>query len=167
MQYYVVWPNGQKFGPVDVDTLRQWQLENRIDSQSIIENAATGQHMPASAVLGYGPSTYSPPPPGQPPMYHGYYRPNAPYPFGTGAKPAGTGETTAAYILGVLGIVGAVCALGICGMGPLANLIGLVLGIVGKSKNQPGAIGAIILNVIAMAVGAVFFVLAIASTVAG
>lgn len=163
MQYYVVWPNGQRFGPVDVDTLRKWHFENRIDAQSTLQDATTGQQMPAAAILGYGPSTYSPPPPNQPAPYQGYYRPNSPYPFGPAAKTKGTGETNAAYILGVLGIVGAVCPIGLCGFGPFANLIGLILAIVGKSKNQSGAVGAIMLNLIAMVVGAIFFVLGIVS----
>lgn len=166
MQYYVVWPNGQKFGPVDVDTLRKWQSESRIDAQSIIEDAATGHQMQASALLGYGPSRHIPPPANQPAPFHGYYRPDAPYPYGPDARAKGNGETTAAYILGALGIVGAVCPLTLCGLGPLANLIGVIIAIVGKSKSQPGAAGAIVLNIIAMAVGAVFFVLGIASFLA-
>lgn len=52
MKYFVIMPDGQKFGPADVDVLTQWAHEGRINSQTMLEDAATGQRAPASSVPG-------------------------------------------------------------------------------------------------------------------
>jgi hypothetical protein len=52
MQYYVVGPDGNKYGPADVPTLKAWIAENRIGPDSMLEDFNTGQRMPASQVPG-------------------------------------------------------------------------------------------------------------------
>ncbi len=52
MQYYVVSPDGQKYGPVDVPTLAQWAKESRITPDSILESMQDASRVPASQVPG-------------------------------------------------------------------------------------------------------------------
>lgn len=50
MNYYVQWPDGQKFGPADEATLAQWKAEGRITSETDLENAATGDKLKYSDI---------------------------------------------------------------------------------------------------------------------
>lgn len=43
MNYYVIWPDGKKFGPADVPTLAQWQREGRINEETSLEEVDTGR----------------------------------------------------------------------------------------------------------------------------
>jgi hypothetical protein len=101
MQYYVIGPDGNRYGPADVPTLRQWVLERRILPQSLLEDVRTGQRMPATAVLGPLEMPGQPMPgayPEQPTAYQG-----SPY-----ARPAydnGANELTYAIVFLVLGFV--------------------------------------------------------------
>src|SRR6478672_6495405 len=52
MQYYVIGPDGNKYGPADVPTLTTWITENRLTPQSMLEDFNTGQRVPASSVPG-------------------------------------------------------------------------------------------------------------------
>ncbi len=51
-QYFVIGPNGDKYGPADVDTLRMWSRENRVTAQTMLEDATTGARLMASAIPG-------------------------------------------------------------------------------------------------------------------
>ncbi len=46
---------GAKYGPADVDTLKQWVAENRLTPTSMLEDAATGVQIQASQVPGLFP----------------------------------------------------------------------------------------------------------------
>lgn len=121
MQYYVIGPDGNKYGPADVPTLKTWVAENRLTPESMLEDFNTGQRMPASAVPGLieGQPTAS----AQPGPAMGAASPysQAPSPGGTvynpNANPSdnGQGELTLAWVFGVLTLI---C----CGpiFGPLA-----------------------------------------------
>jgi hypothetical protein len=52
MQYYVIGPDGAKYGPGDVPTLKQWAADNRLSPQTILEDINTGQRMAAYQVPG-------------------------------------------------------------------------------------------------------------------
>jgi len=52
MQYYVIGPDGNKYGPADVPTLKQWVAENRLQPDSMLEDFNSGQRMPAASVAG-------------------------------------------------------------------------------------------------------------------
>ena len=52
MNYFVIMPDGQKYGPANVDTLTQWANEGRLQPTTIVEIEGTGQQMMASSVLG-------------------------------------------------------------------------------------------------------------------
>jgi hypothetical protein len=85
MQYFVVMPDGQKFGPADVNVLTQWAAEGRISSGTLLEDVSTGQRLPASQVVGImwpgapavseaPPRPQTPSPFAQPPAYSPYAR---------------------------------------------------------------------------------------------
>src|SRR4051812_43227507 len=52
MQYYVIGPDGAKYGPGDVPTLKAWAADNRLSPQTILEDVNTGQRLPAQQVQG-------------------------------------------------------------------------------------------------------------------
>ena len=52
MQFYVIGPDGAKYGPGDVPTLRAWAADNRLGPQTILEDVSTGQRVTANQVQG-------------------------------------------------------------------------------------------------------------------
>lgn len=52
-QYFVVdTTTGQKYGPADITTLNEWAQQGRVTPQTILEDSATGNQIPASSVAG-------------------------------------------------------------------------------------------------------------------
>lgn len=156
MQYFVIWPNGQRFGPANLATLQDWLRENRIDANTDLEEAGTGRKLKAGALLGLqgGSTQYQQPPdPSAGQSYSGYYRPT---PTSGMSHPlqssGGNTEITLAWIFGVLGLF-----LGLCC--PLFSVIGLVMALIAQTKRQANAVAAIVLNAIGIAIylGAMFF----------
>ncbi len=163
MNYFVIWPDGQRFGPVDLATLQQWQIENRVDNNTILEDAKNGNRIRAELVLGQAgipPTTtpFSQPSQTQNP-YVGYPR-NVSYPSSVQVANGKT-ELTVSYICGALGIALACC------IPIVVPIIGLVLGIVAKNKGQTGAGGAIALNVVGLVISGVLFLFGMASMFTG
>lgn len=87
MNYFVVDPTGQKYGPASVDVLNGWIQEDRLAPNSLLEDAATGQRMPASQVPGLQFPNAAPqtPPMGQMPS-------NPPGPVGAPQQFPGPGQ---------------------------------------------------------------------------
>ena len=54
MQYFVLTPSGQKFGPADLYTLAAWVKEGRVLPNTILEESTTGQQVMANQVAGLG-----------------------------------------------------------------------------------------------------------------
>ena len=52
MRYFVILPDGQKFGPADLATLNQWITENRLGPQSMLAPEDGGPNIAASMVQG-------------------------------------------------------------------------------------------------------------------
>lgn len=52
MKFYVIWSDGRKFGPADLATLNQWAQERRINRDTDVENAETGQRGRARDIQG-------------------------------------------------------------------------------------------------------------------
>lgn len=52
MQYYVIGPDGSKYGPADIPTLKQWAAENRLNPDAMLEDFNTGQRVTAAQVQG-------------------------------------------------------------------------------------------------------------------
>lgn len=66
MQFYVIGPDGSKFGPADVPKLAQWATEGRINASTMLENASTGERVAAAnlpdVLAPTSPPYVSPPP---------------------------------------------------------------------------------------------------------
>jgi hypothetical protein len=142
-RYYVLWPDGQKFGPADVPTLQRWVVENRVGPATVLENASSGQHVRASdlpslqTVLPYA----GPPGPGS-------------TVFVPSNRSSGTAEVTIAWVLGAIGLL---CC------GTPAAIGGVVLAAVAMSKRQPNATAALVFNIVVLVLGVIvgaFFSLA-------
>lgn len=52
MQYFVIWPDGQKFGPADVAKLNEWIGEKRINPDTDLESVVDGSRVKAKDVPG-------------------------------------------------------------------------------------------------------------------
>lgn len=132
LRYYVVFPDGQRFGPADLQTLQLWVAENRVGPATVLEEEGTGRSMPAYALPSLGLSlSQSGPQPGPPSSqpYAGYYRPDL-YQVQQGPGL----ETRWAWVLGAIGLL--------CGQ--LASIGGIVLAIIGLTKRQRGATAALV-----------------------
>ena len=73
--FYVVWPDGRRFGPATVDVLAQWAAEQRIQPDTLLEDVVTGKQVAASAsglLLFEHPQTLEEPPPARKTDYQLY-----------------------------------------------------------------------------------------------
>lgn len=96
MEYYVVMPDGSKYGPATLDILNEWAQQGRILPTTIIERASDGTQGPASLLPGLIlPSAGAPsgPAPGQPapPSYGQPASPQAPV-YGAAAPTSSPGK---------------------------------------------------------------------------
>ncbi len=80
MKYYVISPDGTKYGPADADVLTQWISEGRINASTMVQSEASGESLAVSAVPGVfitvrpGEETASPTNWSQPPSHNPYPR---------------------------------------------------------------------------------------------
>ena len=99
MNYYVVGPDGQKYGPGDVVVLNQWAQQGRVTPTTVLEDSATGARFAASQVPGM---TFAPAQSNdfnQPPNYQQYPR------QGYGILDNGDGDYQKALIFGIIGFL--------------------------------------------------------------
>lgn len=70
MRYFVVAQDGKEYGPAEVDLLRQWVAQGRINAQSKLRLDGTADHITAAAVTGLfsdgAPTSAAEPPVAQP-----------------------------------------------------------------------------------------------------
>ncbi len=52
MQFFVIWPDGQKFGPADLSQLNSWIQENRITGDTELESVVDGSRIKAKDLPG-------------------------------------------------------------------------------------------------------------------
>lgn len=70
MRYFVIAPDGNRYGPADVQTLSSWAQQNRLQPNSMLQDETSGQRVIASAVPGIfgAPAGYAPSAPIIPPV---------------------------------------------------------------------------------------------------
>lgn len=67
MEFFVVGPDGNKFGPASLETLNKWAAEGRVVATTILERASDGVRGPASLLPGLTiPASSTPAAPGTP-----------------------------------------------------------------------------------------------------
>jgi hypothetical protein len=148
MHYFVIGPDGSKYGPADLSLINTWIAEGRISPLTILETDS-GMRLAASTVQGLNfPVPATPPqsftdPQSRYQSYDGsqsfYYRPGYQHNlFGSSGL-----EITLSWICAGLSVF-SVCACGLFTI--ILSLAGLVLGILAKRKNQDYALAAIIVN---------------------
>ncbi len=141
MRYFVISPDGQKYGPADVPTLNQWIIEARLNSTSMLEDEA-GSRLVASAVSGLN-FPMQPPPTAA----HSNYPRVGPQ----GAAPiyqqvdTGGSEATRSIVLGgvsiVLGFIFAYAGLA-------TGIYGVIAGVGGLTKGSKKAYIGLALSII-------------------
>lgn len=138
MRYYVVWPNGQRFGPADLATLNQWARENRIGPSTTLAEEGTGRTFPANQLPGLDLT------PLNPSSFTSQYDPAlSPYRVGYGTKSPASTEVFLAWVFGALGLF---CC-------PAFGLAGIVLSAVALQKRQNSAMAALIFCIVTTLIG--------------
>jgi hypothetical protein len=138
MVYYVVGPDGNRYGPADLPTLNAWIAQGRIAPQSILEDAHTRSRTTAGMVPGLifaampptaapAPFPYSPPP---------AYSPGSMTPFPPYAPSGNSTEVQLAWGLGALGLLTAYLG---WFMSPFLALVGWILATKSANRTMPGA----------------------------
>jgi hypothetical protein len=160
MTYYVVAPDGQKYGPGDVMTLNEWARLGRIVPTTIIEDAATGGRMAAAQVPGILFQQ-------NPQSSNSAFQPNIQqYPRTGFVSDTGRGDYQLAMVFGVLAIVVSppmICCTPLI-VGPvLFSSLGIYFASLAQRKGFPNHRTAMTLNIVALViailVGVVFQVL--------
>ena len=147
MNYFVIWPDGRRFGPADLATLNAWAQEGRLTPANVLEEEGTATRLTAQQLPGL---TFEPteapttqPPLGQPAgAMASYYRD----PRAT-ATYAGNNEVTWAWVLGALGL--ACCPV----VGPI---FGIVLANKAKQAGHPTANAARIFSIVILALNSLW-----------
>jgi hypothetical protein len=158
--YFVIGPDGSKYGPADVATLSKWADENRLTAATMLENADTHEQAPAGSIDGiikpeqqtaptYGASvgpTYSAPGPTYTP--YGRVDPQM--------QPQNTdGLIVAAWILGSISLFTCICT---C-LGPLlVGGGGIACAAIAKSKGNPKAQAPLVFSICMTALGVVLWI---------
>jgi prepilin-type processing-associated H-X9-DG protein len=107
MNYQILHENGQRYGPIPAETLRQWIREGRVNAQTRAQAEGGTEWAPLANLPEFTADLFSGPPPP---------------PGGTPGGPAKTsGLAITSLVLGILGLF-------TCG---ITSLVGLALGIVG------------------------------------
>lgn len=164
MRYFVITPDGNRYGPVDLPGLQEWCRQGRILPDSPLQNELTGMVQPARDIIGapfFPAPTMMPPsapyPPGinqtgYPGMPAEYPRPNMPgaFPgFDSGAQDVRTAWTMFA--------VGLICC-------QVFSVYGFIVASRAERKGHPGARGAKWANgilLILMVIGILFYAVGI------
>jgi hypothetical protein len=144
VRYYVIGQDGNKYGPADIATLRQWIAEGRVNPDTWLEEEGSGQRVQSKSVV-------TPDAP-QAPAYTPHQQQNfsqppgpiSPYPRQQSTQ--GDGQTQF-----VIGWICAVMSLFCCPVGFGAAAI--ILGTNAKSKGHPGAQRLITFAIIFLVIG--------------
>jgi len=109
MQYFVIWHDGQKFGPADLAQLNDWVNENRIKADTMLESVVDGSRIRADELPGLNlPQTAAPSNPVDP-LDAAPYTPGDPAPQPADPQPQQPAQPTKSsgsvqyYVLGIGG----------------------------------------------------------------
>lgn len=122
MRYFVIAPNGQRFGPADVALLNQWALEGRVDEHTELEDAATGAKLAAASVPGFVPARPQPTPIETPQQPAAQWQ-HPPGTYSNYPRPQTTTDVASTEVL-VSWILGAITIAACC---PALPIIGLIM----------------------------------------
>jgi|GEM_PF-3026744 len=156
--YFVIDPTGERYGPVDTDTLRRWVDERRISPDWLVAEEESGKQMPVSSVL--PPVNYEVPPvvtaqPVQPMPMPGYSQ----YPRGAHNADAVDGQSwnNAGIIVSGIAIFSSFCACAYVGV-PL-GIAGVVCGFLARKRDAKSGKAGIIMGSIAIILSIITYIL--------
>jgi hypothetical protein len=137
-KWFVIAPDGKKYGPADLPTLQRWVDEGRVTPQTMIEEEIGGRRFFANTLPGLtfrhgvpGANPWAQPPGASPYPRAGYYAPQTTIP--------GSGDLTAAWVLVALGFL--------CGCAPLC-FVAIYFADKARKVGNPGGQAAFIVSVI-------------------
>jgi len=143
VRYFVITPDGNRYGPADIATLNAWIADSRLVPDQMLEEEGTGMRLQAGQLPGLnfavtGPNL--PPPnfgPGQ--TYQQYYtRPGLP-------PDDGKKDLQIAWICSACSMVGCCCCLGVVG-----GVLGLVYAKQAEKKGVTNVTGPRVLSIIGL-----------------
>lgn len=135
MNYFVIASDGQKFGPADLATLNQWAQEGRVLTTTMLEDASTGQQIPATQLAGLV-FPVQPPSPGPGPAG---YQPYAPM-----ATDDGSEDIKKVWIFGTIGFF--CCPI-------IFSVMAIIYATNAQKKGHPQGQTALIFAIISLVVG--------------
>ena len=163
MPYFVIGPDGSKFGPADILTLKEWVAENRVGPQTVLEDSDTSQRYGAFQIPGLfevpatQPYAATPGPQNYPPPGSMYANPPSPaqYPRMAPGSPDSNNDLVWSFVLFGIGAT-------MCFLSPILCAFGIVQANKAIAKGNPTGSVARILNLILLIIGlcvwAVYFV---------
>ncbi len=147
-RYFVVMPDGAKYGPADVPTLNQWLSEGRVNAQSNVQEEATGETMPLGSVPGVIAAASAVKQPEYPqPQQPTYQQPNVPYPRLDPVAQSGDGGKSSFTMSIVFSLIGFLCC-------PVVfSSLGIYFGTKAKGMGHAKGQVAVIFGVVSLVVG--------------
>lgn len=158
MQYYVIGPDGNKYGPADVPTLKQWVAENRLQPDSMLEDFGSGQRVTAASVPGLFEDLAPAPPVGMRPEQSMYQNPPQPMASYQRSGDDGSRELTKSFIYLALAFF---CCF------PIFSPLGIVQANAALAKGNPSAGIARTLHFVVLGLGVVSIIFYIVAFITG
>ena len=136
MNYFVIAADGQKYGPADVVTLNHWAQEGRVMPTSWLEDATTGQRVPANTVPGlmFPMNTQG---------ASNYHQPNYQHAPGPAFGDNGASDVTKVWIFSALSVF--CCS--------LLGIVAIIFAANAQKKGHPQAQTAMIVAIICTVIG--------------
>lgn len=153
MGYFVIMPDGGRYGPVSADMLAQWTREGWIHPATLIEAEGSNQHIPLSNVPGIILSDRgSAEPTGTPPPFATGHQPmrwstgpQSTTPYGRGDYDAfGNPKRISALVITTWACLG----ITFLRVWPLNSLVGVVVGMLALARGDRSAKTPLILNAV-------------------
>ncbi len=148
MNYFVVAPDGQKYGPVDLAGLNEWAQRNRVLPSTIVEDGATGTRMQASTIQGII----------FPPTMAGGLLPPSPYasyPRMDVRADNGSGDMTLVWMMSVLTLGGSLCCPIIS---IVTGIVAITMAVSAKKKGHPQAQTGFVVAIVCTVLGVGWYV---------
>jgi hypothetical protein len=121
--YKIIGGDGQQYGPVNAEQLRQWHAERRVNGQTKLQAEGTAEWQPLATMPEFANLFAAPPPPVVPPITAAVRHPVSPSMAPVSRQHCGLAVTS--MVLGILSL---------CCLGPVTGLPALVCGLVALNK---------------------------------